>query len=143
MILTLDRAAAFVVEAHARGHRVAFTTGAFDLLHPGHVRRLAAARAKGDLLLVGINSDRLTRAAKGPARPVTPENERAEIVASLAVVDAVVIIDDDVSQRVVDRLQPDVVITDAPVEQGWSTSAIIRKAQAVPAPAPPAPQAGR
>jgi len=113
---------------------VVLTNGVFDLLHPGHVRYLQTARARGDVLIVAVNSDRSVRAAKGPTRPVIPEQERAEIIAALRAVDAAVIVDDETTQAVVDRLKPDVVVTaaDVPVEQGWSSSAIIKKAQSVP-----------
>src|SRR5262249_44400885 len=77
------------------GRRVVMTNGVFDLLHPGHVRYLQAARQEGDALVIAINSDRSVRAIKGPTRPLTPELERAEILAALACVDAVVIFDQD------------------------------------------------
>ena len=85
----------------ARRTDVVFTNGVYDLLHPGHVRYLQAARAEGDALIVGINSDRSVRANKGPDRPVTPEAERAEVVAALAVVDAVVIFDEDTPHEII------------------------------------------
>ena len=134
MILTIDEAATLASQAQARGQRVVLTNGVFDLLHPGHVRYLQTARARGDVLIVAVNSDRSVRAAKGPTRPVIPEQERAEIIAALRAVDAAVIVDDETTQAVVDRLKPDVVVTaaDVPVEQGWSSSAIIKKAQSVP-----------
>jgi D-beta-D-heptose 7-phosphate kinase/D-beta-D-heptose 1-phosphate adenosyltransferase len=134
MILTIDEAVRFAGEAQARGQRVVLTNGVFDLLHPGHVRYLQTARARGDVLIVAVNSDRSVRAAKGPTRPVVPERERAEIIAALRAVDAAVIVDDETTQAVVDRLKPDVVVTaaDVPIEQGWSSSAIIKKAQSVP-----------
>ena len=134
MILTIDEAATLASQAQARGQRVVLTNGVFDLLHPGHVRYLQTARARGDVLIVAVNSDRSVRAAKGPTRPVVPERERAEIIAALRAVDAAVIIDDETTQAVVDRLKPDVVVTaaDVPIEQGWSSSAIIKKAQSVP-----------
>jgi len=134
MILTIDEAATLASQAQARGQRVVLTNGVFDLLHPGHVRYLQTARARGDVLIVAVNSDRSVRAAKGPTRPVVPERERAEIIAALRAVDAAVIVDDETTQAVVDRLKPDVVVTaaDVPIEQGWSSSAIIKKAQSVP-----------
>ena len=75
--------------------RVVFTNGCFDLLHPGHIQTLEAARGLGDLLVVGINSDRSVRALKGADRPVVPEFERAEILAALEAVDFVVIFDSE------------------------------------------------
>ena len=80
-----------------QGRRVAFTNGCFDLLHPGHVALLEAARAEGDVLVVGLNSDRSVRALKGEGRPVLPEAERAEALLALEAVDAVVVYDEDTS----------------------------------------------
>jgi len=87
-------ALAFVGRARSEGKKIVFTNGVFDLLHPGHVRYLQHARTLGDALIVGINSDRSVGAVKGPDRPITPENERAEILAALACVDAVAIFDE-------------------------------------------------
>jgi rfaE bifunctional protein nucleotidyltransferase chain/domain len=129
VILSIDEAAAFVREQQQHGRRVVFTHGVFDLLHPGHVRYLTAARREGDVLLVAVQSDRAARAAKGPSRPVMPDRERAEILDALAVVDAVVVFDDDAPEALIARLRPDVVGHHL-VEAGWSTSAIIKKAQA-------------
>ena len=91
--MTIDEAAAFADDLRRAGKTVVFTNGVFDLLHPGHVRYLQHARSLGDALIVGVNSDRSVRANKGPARPITPEAERAEILAALACVDAVAIFD--------------------------------------------------
>ena len=135
MILNIDEAAGFVREQQQHGRQVVFTHGVFDLLHPGHVRHLTAARREGDVLLVAVLSDRSARAAKGPSRPVMPDRERAEILDALAVVDAVVVLDDDSPLALIARLGPDVV-AEPSVATGWSTSAIIKKAQSVPAPAP-------
>ena len=93
-ILTLDEAAEFAEAQRAAGRVVVMTNGVFDLMHPGHVRYLEAARAEGDLLIVAVNSDRTVRENKGPARPILPEAERAELLAALACVDAVLIFDD-------------------------------------------------
>ena len=76
------------------GRRVVFTNGCFDLLHPGHVRCLAEARALGDVLVVAINSDRSVRGNKGPERPLVNEQDRAEVLAALASVDYVAIFDE-------------------------------------------------
>jgi rfaE bifunctional protein nucleotidyltransferase chain/domain len=92
------------------GKRVVFTNGCFDLLHPGHIRSLETARGLGDVLIVGINSDESVRMLKGEGRPVIPEQERAEILASLECVDAVVIFDEFTPQRVVAALVPDVLV---------------------------------
>ena len=101
-----------LLEAAARertgGKRIVFANGAFDLLHVGHVRYLEAARREGGWLAVGINSDRSVRRAKGNGRPILPERERAEIVAALACVDAVVFFDEDSPAALLSELKPDV-----------------------------------
>jgi rfaE bifunctional protein nucleotidyltransferase chain/domain len=110
-VLTTQAAAAFAGEARRAGRRVVFTNGVFDLLHPGHVRYLQAARREGDALVVAVNSDRSVRAIKGPTRPITPERERAEILSALACVDAVVIFDEETPADIIRRVQPDVLVT--------------------------------
>src|ERR671934_2288908 len=95
MVVTLDQAVALSARSRAAGQRVVFTNGVFDLLHAGHVRYLRQARALGDVLIVGLNSDRSVRANKGPGRPLTPEAERAEILEALTFIDAVVIFDEE------------------------------------------------
>jgi D-beta-D-heptose 7-phosphate kinase/D-beta-D-heptose 1-phosphate adenosyltransferase len=127
-----------------------FTNGVFDLLHPGHIRYLQQARRLGDALIVGINSDRSVRAIKGPPRPITPETERAEIVAALGCVDAAVVFDEETPHALIAVLQPDVLVKGAdwaedaivgrdivearggrvvrvPIEAGYSTTAILQK----------------
>lgn len=94
----------------ARGERVVFTNGVFDLLHVGHVRYLAQARALGDVLVVAINSDRSVRELKGPDRPVFDEGERAEILAALRNVDYVVIFDNVSPRSLISQLLPDVLV---------------------------------
>ena len=101
-----------LLEAAAReragGKRIVFANGAFDLLHVGHVRYLEAARREGGWLAVGINSDRSVRQSKGNGRPILPERERAEIVAALACVDAVVLFDEDSPAALLSALKPEV-----------------------------------
>jgi D-beta-D-heptose 7-phosphate kinase/D-beta-D-heptose 1-phosphate adenosyltransferase len=92
------------------GARLVFTNGVFDLLHVGHVRYLAQARALGDALVVAINSDRSVREIKGPERPVFEEAERAEILAALRNVDYVVIFDDISPRSLIGQLLPDVLV---------------------------------
>jgi D-beta-D-heptose 7-phosphate kinase/D-beta-D-heptose 1-phosphate adenosyltransferase len=92
------------------GKHLVFTNGVFDLLHLGHVRYLTAARALGDCLLVAINSDRSVATLKGPDRPVVNENERAEILAALRVVDYVTIFDDISPRSLIAALLPDVLV---------------------------------
>jgi len=94
----------------AGGKRLVFTNGVFDLLHVGHVRYLAQARALGDALLVAINSDRTVRELKGPNRPVFNQAERAEILAALRVVDYVVVFDYVSPRSLIAELLPDVLV---------------------------------
>lgn len=101
---------------------VVFTNGVFDILHPGHVRYLQAARALGDKLIVAINSDRSVRAlGKAPNRPVNPEHERAEVLRALACVDEVVIFDEDDPHAIISKIQPDILVKGA----DWAEDKII------------------
>ncbi|MEP6718648.1 MAG: D-glycero-beta-D-manno-heptose 1-phosphate adenylyltransferase [bacterium] len=134
----------------AAGKSLVFTNGVFDLLHVGHVRYLAEARALGDVLLVAINSDRTVRTLKGEGRPLTNESERAEILAALRQVDYVTIFDDISPRSLISQLLPDVLVkggdynldeihgreeveaaggrvVSLPFIEGASTSAIIEK----------------
>jgi rfaE bifunctional protein nucleotidyltransferase chain/domain len=108
-------AAAKALAARVQAARglVVFTNGVFDLLHPGHVRYLQAARRLGDALFVGVNSDRSVRANKGPERPINPEHERAEVLAALACVDLAVIFDEDTPHTLITQIQPDVLVKGA------------------------------
>lgn len=92
----------------AAGRHVVFANGAFDLLHAGHVRYLEAARREGDWLVVGVNSDASVARSKGAGRPIVPAAERAEIVAALESVDAVVVFEEDSPSALLDELRPDV-----------------------------------
>jgi D-beta-D-heptose 7-phosphate kinase/D-beta-D-heptose 1-phosphate adenosyltransferase len=112
-VLTPQQASAFAARVRANGGRIVFTNGVFDLLHPGHIRYLTDARALGDALIVGVNSDRSVRANKGPDRPITPDNERAELIASLRSVDAVTVFDDDTPLALINAVQPDVLVKGA------------------------------
>lgn len=136
----------------AAGKTLVFTNGVFDLLHVGHVRYLEEARALGDALLVAINSDRTVRELKGEGRPVTNENERAEILAALRQVNYVTIFDDISPRALISRVLPDVLVkggdynldeihgreeveaaggrvVSLPFIKGASTSAIIKRMQ--------------
>ncbi|MBI6546392.1 MAG: D-glycero-beta-D-manno-heptose 1-phosphate adenylyltransferase [Cyanobacteria bacterium NC_groundwater_1444_Ag_S-0.65um_54_12] len=90
------------------GEKVVFTNGCFDLLHVGHVRYLTAARALGDRLVVGLNTDASVRKLKGSERPILPEQERAELIAALRCVDAVVLFEEDTACQLLRQLQPDI-----------------------------------
>ena len=109
-ILTTEEAVSRVAGLKRQGKTVVFTNGCFDLLHPGHTRYLAEARKLGDVLVVAVNSDRGIRALKGPARPIFPENERAEILAALTVVDYVTIFDDLTPQKLIAKMLPQVLV---------------------------------
>ena len=147
----LDAALSLASRTRATGGIVVFTNGVFDLVHPGHVRYLTAARVLGDALVVGVNSDRSVRANKGPTRPLNPERERVEVLLALSCVDAAVIFDEETPHALIVLLQPDVLVKGAdwaadnivgrdvvearggrvvrmPIEAGFSTTELIRRA---------------
>lgn len=149
-ILTLEQAILRFGREKRNGRRIVFTNGCFDLLHPGHIGSLEQARALGDALIVGLNSDASVRHLKGLGRPVLPERERAEILAALECVEAVVIFDEPTPREVIARLLPDVLVkggdwpsgqivgreeveaaggrvVSIPVVPGYSTTEILRK----------------
>ena len=107
-ILERNRLIARVAIARRSGARIVFANGCFDILHVGHVRYLEAARALGDLLVVGINSDEQVRALKGEGRPLVPERERAEVVASLRAVDLVTIFHEPTVEALLLAIRPDI-----------------------------------
>ena len=150
---TTAEAQALAQSVQSRGGLVVFTNGVFDLLHPGHVRYLQEARRAGDVLIVGVNSDRSVRANKGPTRPLNPDRERAEVLLSLACVDAAVLFDEDTPLRLIEAIQPDVLVKGSDwgvaeivgrdvvearggrvirvdLAQGFSTTELIRRVQA-------------
>jgi rfaE bifunctional protein nucleotidyltransferase chain/domain len=152
-ILSMEEAILRFGREKRNGRRVVFTNGCFDLLHPGHIQGLEQARALGDALVVGINSDASVRQLKGPGRPILPELERAEILAALECVDAVVIFPELTPREIITALLPDVLVkggdwpTDqivgreeveaaggrvvsVPVVPGYSTTAILAKMRA-------------
>jgi rfaE bifunctional protein nucleotidyltransferase chain/domain len=108
-ILSLRGAVAWRRRARRSGRKVVFTNGCFDILHAGHVGFLEAARRLGDLLIVGLNTDRSVRRLKGKGRPVQTEGDRARILAALEAVDAVVLFGEDTPARIIDALVPDVL----------------------------------
>jgi len=95
---------------HAEGRTLVFTNGCFDILHRGHADYLAFARSQGDALVVGLNSDASVRRAKGPTRPVNPEQDRAYVLASLRAVDFVVIFEEDEPRDLISQILPDVLV---------------------------------
>ena len=120
--MTRSEAVAFVQHARDEGKTIVFTNGVFDVLHPGHVRYLRDARALGDVLIVGVNSDRSAKAqGKAPDRPINPESERCEVLAALAAVDAVVVFDEDTPHEIIGLIQPDILVKGA----DWGANAIV------------------
>ena len=152
---SIEEAAALAARVRASGGTVVFTNGVFDLLHPGHLRYLQDARRLGDVLIVGLNSDRSVRANKGVDRPITPQDERAEVLLGLACVDAVAVFDDDTPREIITRILPDVLVKGADwgadnivgrdtvearggrvvrmtLAPGYSTTELIRKVREIP-----------
>lgn len=119
--MTLAEGVALVKRLRASGKRVVFTNGVFDLLHPGHVRYLQKARALGDALIVGVNSDRSVALNKGAGRPIMPEAERVELLEALSSVDAVIVFDEETPHAIIAALQPDVLAKGA----DWAENAIV------------------
>jgi D-beta-D-heptose 7-phosphate kinase/D-beta-D-heptose 1-phosphate adenosyltransferase len=154
-VLSVPEAVALVEHLRHDGRIVVFTNGVFDLLHPGHLRYLRHSRGLGDALIVGVNTDGSVRAIKGETRPVTPEGERAEILAALDCVDCDVLFDEETPYQLILRLQPDVLVKGAdwsekdmigrevvegrggrvvrvPFETGYSTTSIIERIAKAP-----------
>ena len=154
-VLNRTDAAAWSARHRAAGRTVVFTNGVFDILHAGHVRSLETARGFGDVLIVAINADASVSRIKGPARPIMPQSERAELLAALSFVDAVAIFDEETPAEIVEAIQPDVLVKGADwaadaivgrdtvearggrvervkVEEGLSTSGIIERARNLP-----------
>ena len=145
-ILRLPALLKALAAERARGRKVVFTNGCFDLVHAGHVQTLEFARSKGDLLVVGLNTDRSVRVLKGDGRPILPQGDRARILAALEAVDYVVLFDEDTPARLVRSVRPDVLVKGedyrgkavvgrdhagrvelVPLVRGVSTSEIIRR----------------
>ena len=120
-VLSLHEAILRFGREKRNGRRVVFTNGCFDLLHPGHAEILERARALGDALIVGVNSDRSVREMKGTGRPIVPERERAEVLAALECVDAVVIFDEPTPREIVSALLPDILVKGS----DWASDQII------------------
>ena len=113
MVATLQAIAAEVRRLQASGKKVVLTNGCFDILHSGHVDLLARARALGDALVVAINTDASVRRMKGPNRPIIPQDERAELLAGLDVVDFVCAFDEDTPLEAILSIRPDVLVKGA------------------------------
>jgi D-beta-D-heptose 7-phosphate kinase/D-beta-D-heptose 1-phosphate adenosyltransferase len=156
-IVSQDELILLIAREKRNGRRVVFTNGCFDLLHPGHVRCLAEARALGDLLVVAVNSDRSVRGNKGPERPLVPQNDRAEVLAALCSVDYVTIFDEPTPRDLIASVLPSVLVKGAdwgltevvgreeveaaggrvvsiPIARGYSTTSLLEKIRKAAAP---------
>ena len=109
-ILSLEALKSELVQLRTAGKNIVFTNGCFDILHLGHVRYLTAAKSHGDILVVGLNSDLSVRQIKGDSRPVIRQAQRAEVLAALRVVDYVTLFDETDPQKLIEYLQPDVLV---------------------------------
>ena len=108
-------------QRRSRGEKIAFTNGCFDILHVGHVRYLAEARKRGDLLVLALNSDASVRAIKGERRPLVPEQERAEVIAALGSVDYVTLFNEETPLRLIEFLRPDCLVKGG----DWAEEAVV------------------
>ena len=106
-----------------QGKRIVFTNGCFDLLHIGHIRYLEEAKSLGDILVVGVNSDRSVRSLKGPNRPILPEEERAEILSGLESVNYITIFDEPTPLELISTLQPHILVKGG----DWTKESIVGK----------------
>jgi D-beta-D-heptose 7-phosphate kinase/D-beta-D-heptose 1-phosphate adenosyltransferase len=118
---SLEELTAIAAKARAAGKSVVFTNGCFDLLHRGHVHILREAKAAGDLLIVGLNSDRSVQKIKGPHRPILPETDRIELIAAMEMVDYVVLFDEPDPYKLIAAIKPNVLAKGG----DWSTDKII------------------
>jgi len=112
-VVTLEKLENGLLKARETGKKIVFTNGCFDILHVGHVRYLAAAAREGDLLVVGLNSDASVRIIKGDKRPLVPQDQRAEVLASLICVDYVVVFDAPDPATLIEAVAPDVLVKGA------------------------------
>lgn len=152
-MLSVEQLIAQLAAVRAKGKRIVFTNGCFDILHPGHVDLLARARAEGDFLVLGVNSDdSVRRQNKGPERPINTCEARAFVLAHLESVDAVIAFDDDTPARLIDTVRPHVLVKGGdwpperivgaelvlrlggqvlslPLIEGYSTTGIVRRLQ--------------
>ena len=148
-IYSRDEVIALRAEWKRAGETVVFTNGCYDILHPGHIRLLEAARSLGDVLILALNTDAGVQRLKGPTRPLISQNDRAELAAALAAVDAVTFFDEDTPRELIAAVLPDVLVKGAdwshfiagreeveaaggkvlalPLEPGYSTTGIVEE----------------
>ena len=117
----LDEIAQIAARARKNGQSVVFTNGCFDILHRGHVHILREARASGDILIVGINSDRSVKSIKGASRPILPETDRIELIGAMEMVDYVVLFDEPDPYRLIAAIKPSVLVKGG----DWSADKIV------------------
>ena len=122
-VVTRSELAAARAELRREGKKAVFTNGVFDIIHRGHIEYLAKARAAGDALIVGVNSDASVRRIKGPKRPIVHEADRAFVLASLVPVDYVCLFDEDTPEALIRDIVPDVLVKGA----DWKIDAIVGK----------------
>jgi rfaE bifunctional protein nucleotidyltransferase chain/domain len=120
-ILTWEELKKEVKRSRDEGKKIAFTNGCFDILHAGHVQYLREAHKLGDLLILGLNSDASVRKIKGEKRPLVPQEERAEVVASLMAVDFVTLFDETTPLRLIEYLRPDCLVKGG----DWKEDAVV------------------
>jgi len=120
-IKTISQMKPLISRLKTQGQKVVFTNGCFDILHVGHIRYLRKAKTQGDVLVVGLNTDRSVKMIKGEKRPVMPEKERAEVLSALEIVDYVVLFDEPDPLRLIAALKPDILVKGA----DWPKSRII------------------
>jgi rfaE bifunctional protein nucleotidyltransferase chain/domain len=148
-IYTREQLIAIRSEWSRAGKKVVFTNGCYDILHPGHIRLLEAARSLGDILILALNTDSSVQRLKGPTRPLISQDQRAELAAALEAVDAVTLFDEDTPRELIAAVLPDILIKGAdwahfiagreeveaaggqvlalPLEPGYSTSGILEQ----------------
>ncbi len=112
-IMTRAKLAAFIKKAKAEGKKIVFTNGCFDILHAGHVSSIEFAKSKGDILVLGLNSDASIKRLKGPKRPINKQADRALVVAALGAVDAVCLFSQDTPLELIKIVRPDVLVKGA------------------------------
>jgi len=120
-IVTFEDLVTRLDKVRKSGQTIVFTNGCFDIMHVGHVRYLGQARSQGDMLIVGLNSDSSVRAIKGPKRPIVGQDHRAELLASLACVDYVVLFEEPDPLRLIQVIKPDVLVKG----EDWAPDAIV------------------